>query len=169
MPKTIRARAANNSNEIPTANPAGHDTTFANQLKQLVTASVVYTKDVILSAVTTDYEPTTSQEDLELLNNVLDLPPPDQTAQNVDNTPPTIFNEEINYISENITTEFLTLRANEQVGWNIDGRDGEKFDLIGNRLKFKEIPDYENPNSTVGTNIYSIRVTATDEKWVSCY
>ena len=29
MPKTIRARAANNSNEIPTANPAGHDTTFA--------------------------------------------------------------------------------------------------------------------------------------------
>ena len=25
MPKTIRARAANNSNDIPTANPAGHD------------------------------------------------------------------------------------------------------------------------------------------------
>ena len=47
------------------ANPAGHDTTFANQLKQLVTASVVYTKDVILTTVTTDYEPTTSQEDLE--------------------------------------------------------------------------------------------------------
>ena len=164
MPKTIRARAANNSNDIPTANPAGHDTTFANQLKQLVTASVVYTKDVILSAVTTDYQPTTSQEDLELLNNVLDLPPPDQTAQNVDNTPPTIFNEEINYVSENIETEFLTLRADEQVGWNVDGRDGEKFDLIGNKIKFKEIPDYENPNSAVGTNIYSIRVTATDEK-----
>ena len=163
MPKTIRARAANNDNIIPTANPAGHDTTFANQLKQLVTASVVYTKDVILSAVTTDYEPTTSQEDLELLNNVLDLPPPDQTAQNVDNTPPTIFNEEVNYVSENITTEFLTLRADEEVGWNVDGRDGEKFELIGNKIKFKEIPDYENPNSTTGTNIYSIRVTATDK------
>ena len=71
MVKTIRARPGNNSNDIPTANPAGHDTTFANQLKQLVNASVVYTKDVILSAVTTDYEPTTSPEDLELLKKKL--------------------------------------------------------------------------------------------------
>ena len=164
MPKTIRTRSGNLGDDIfTTSNLAGHDTTFASQLQQLVTASVVYTKDVILSSVTTDYVPTTTQEDLELLNNVLDLPPPDQTAQNVDNTPPTIFNEEINYVSENIETEFLTLRSDEQVGWNIDGRDGEKFDLIGNKIKFKEIPDYENPNSTVGTNIYSIRVTATDQ------
>ena len=163
MPKTIRARAANNDNVIPTANPAGHDTTFANQLKQLVTASVVYTKDVILSAVTTDYEPTTSQEDLELLNNVLDLPPPDQTADKVDNTPPVIFNDEINYVSENIQTEFLTLRSDESVGWDLAGSDAEKFDLVGNKIKFREIPDYENPNSSLGTNIYSIRVRATDE------
>ena len=42
------------NNSVPTANPAGHDTTFANQLKQLVSASVVYTKDVILAAIKED-------------------------------------------------------------------------------------------------------------------
>ena len=46
MTKTIRARAATNDDGIQTFNLAGHDNTFSAQLKQLVTASVVYTKDV---------------------------------------------------------------------------------------------------------------------------
>ena len=62
MPKSIRARSSNNDNSVPTSNPAGHDTTFANQLKQLVSASVVYTKDVILAAIKEDYVPETSNE-----------------------------------------------------------------------------------------------------------
>jgi len=161
MPKTIRSRTANNGNTLPISNVAGHDT-FSEQIKQLINASIVYTKDVILSSVITDYETTTTQENLAILNNILNLPHPKLTSENIYNTPPVIFNNEINYVSENIETEFLTLRADETVGWNVSGRDAEKFELIDNKIKFKVIPDYENPNSTQGTNIYSIRITAKD-------
>ena len=165
MPKSIRARSSNNDNSVPTANPAGHDTTFANQLKQLVSASVVYTKDVILAAIKEDYVPETSNENLELLGSVLSLPPPSDAASKVDNEPPVILMDEINYVSENIETEFLTLRANEEVNWYLTGTDAEKFIITtSNKLKFIDIPDYENPNSSNGTNIYTIRLKATDNK-----
>ena len=95
MPKSIRARSSNNDNSVPTANPAGHDTTFANQLKQLVSASVVYTKDVILAAIKEDYVPETSNENLDLLGSVLSLPPPSDAASKVDNDPPVILNNDI--------------------------------------------------------------------------
>ena len=159
MPKSIRARSSNNDNSVPTSNPAGHDTTFANQLKQLVSASVVYTKDVILAAIKEDYVPETSNENLDLLGSVLSLPPPSDAASKVDNEPPVILNNEINYVSENIQSEFLTLRANEEVNWYLTGADAEKFQIEDNALKLKDgvSADFETNQS------FNITLTTTDE------
>ena len=64
MPKTIRVETI--IVMIFPSKSDDHDSIWI--IKQLVTASVVYTKDVILSAVTTDYE-----NNLARILNLLDL------------------------------------------------------------------------------------------------
>ena len=166
MPKTIRARDNGAGTFLLpiSANAAGHINPASEALIQLVNASGVYTKDVILTTVTTDYEIETTQEDLDLLNEVAPFPDIQQVIQPKDTTPPDILNDGLNYVSENISTPFLTLRSNESVEWSISGGiDSDKFDIsMNNLLKFKQIPDYENPHSFSGTNIYTIQIQARD-------
>ena len=166
MPKTIRARDNGAGTFLLpiSSNPAGHINPASEALIQLVNASVVYTKDVILTTVTTDYEIETTQEDLDLLNEVAPFPDIQQVIQPKDTTPPDILNDGLNYVSENITTPFLTLKSNENVEWSISGGiDRDRFDIsMNNLLQFKQVPDYENPHSFSGTNIYTIQIQARD-------
>lgn len=166
MTKTIRSRDnGGGSFLLPiSSNQTGHVNPAADALIQLVNASVVYTKDVILTTVTTDYEIETTQENLDLLNEIAPFPDIQQVIQSKDTTPPDILNDGLNYVSENITTPFLKLISNENVEWSISGGiDKDKFNISSNNLlEFKQIPDYENPHSFSGDNIYTIQVQARD-------
>ena len=165
MPKTITTiSGAGADTFFNNANVAGHDAPNEDLIR-LLQASVVYTKDVVLTQVTTDYVIETTQDDLDLLNQVSYFPKVEEIAPPVDTTPPIITNQTINYVSENISTSFLDLNANEEVSWNITGGvDQSKFILTGNKLAFVDIPDYENPNSYLGSNVYSIVIQATDTR-----
>jgi len=166
MPKTIRSRNNGSGSYILplSSNPTGHTNPVSESLKQLLNASVIYTKDVILTTVTTDYEIETTQEDLDLLNEVAIFPNIEDILPQPDTINPDILNNNINYVSENIQTPFLTLKSNEQVEWSIiGGIDKNNFDISRNNLlQFKQIPDYENPHSFGGTNVYTIQIQAID-------
>ena len=166
MTKTIRSRDNGAGSFILplSSNPAGHTNPLTESLKQLLNASVIYTKDVILTTVTTDYEVETTQEDLDLLNEVANFPNIKDVIPPNDTIHPDILNNNINYVSENIQTPFLSLRSNEEVEWSIiGGIDQNRFDISRNNLlQFKQVPDYENPHSFGGTNIYTIQIQATD-------
>ena len=166
MTKTIRSRGNGAGSFILplSSNPAGHTNPLTESLKQLLNASVIYTKDVILTTVTTDYEIETTQENLDLLNEVSNFPNIEDVLNPPDTTSPDILNNNITYVSENIQTPFLSLRSNEEVEWSIiGGIDQNSFDISRNNLlQFKQVPDYENPHSFGGTNIYTIQIQAAD-------
>ena len=166
MTKTIRSRDNGAGSFILplSSNPAGHTNPLTESLIQLLNASVIYTKDVILTTVTTDYEIETTQEDLDLLNEVTNFPNIEDVLNPPDTTSPDILNNNITYVSENIQTPFLSLRSNEEVEWSIiGGIDQTRFDISRNNLlQFKQVPDYENPHSFGGTNVYTIQIQATD-------
>lgn len=166
MPKTIRSRNNGSGSAILSlsSNQSGHINPINESLKQLINASVIYTKDIILTTVTTDYIIETTQENLDLLNEIAPFPNVEDVIKKPDEIAPDILNENINYVSENIITPFLTLKSNENVEWQITGGvDKDKFDISKNNLlEFKQIPDYENPHSFSGTNIYTIQIQATD-------
>ncbi len=166
MTKTIRSRDNGAGSFILplSSNPAGHTNPLTESLKQLLNASVIYTKDVILTTVTTDYEIETTQENLDLLNEVSNFPNIEDVLNPPDTTSPDILNNNITYVSENIQTPFLSLRSNEEVEWSIiGGIDQNSFDISRNNLlQFKQVPDYENPHSFGGTNIYTIQIQAAD-------
>ena len=166
MTKTIRSRGNGAGSFILplSSNPAGHTNPLTESLKQLLNASVIYTKDVILTTVTTDYEIETTQENLDLLNEVSNFPNIEDVLNPPDTTSPDILNNNITYVSENIQTPFLSLRSNEEVEWSIiGGIDQNSFDISRNNLlQFKQVPDYENPHSFEGTNIYTIQIQAAD-------
>ena len=164
MPKTIKSRDNGGGTSILPNNITGHVNPATESLIQLINASVIYTKDVILTTVTTDYEIETTQENLDLLNTVAPFPNVEDVVKPADTQNPDILNDNINYVSENIQTPFLSLKANEPVEWSIvGGVDQNSFDICGNNLlEFKQVPDYENPHSFGGTNIYTIQIQAKD-------
>ena len=135
MPKTIKSRDNGGGTFILPNNITGHVNPAAESLIQLINASVIYTKDVILTTVTTDYEIETTQENLDLLNTVAPFPDIEDVVRPPDTQNPDILNDNINYVSENIQTPFLTLKANEPVEWSIvGGVDQNSFDICGNNL-----------------------------------
>ena len=108
MTKTIRSRGNGAGSFILplSSNPAGHTNPLTESLKQLLNASVIYTKDVILTTVTTDYEIETTQENLDLLNEVSNFPNIEDVLNPPDTTSPDILNNNITYVSENIQSQY---------------------------------------------------------------
>ena len=69
-------------------------------------------------------------------------------------------------VAENTTT-VATLNAGAGATFEIvntlgdGGADRALFEIVGGVLKFKITPDFETPDSAAGTNVYTVRVTAT--------
>ena len=65
---------------------------------------------------------------------------------------------------ENTTTPVGAFVANDQDGaavlWSVSGPDGDRFRISGGVLRFKEPPDYEDPQSSLGGNLYMVTVEA---------
>ena len=53
--------------------------------------------------------------------------------------------------------------ANDTITYSLSGDDADKFDVSTTGLvTFKTAPDYETPDSTAGTNVYKVKVVASD-------
>ena len=66
--------------------------------------------------------------------------------------------------SENGTAPVETFVAIDQdrgaVSWSLSGPDEDLFTIDGGALRFKEPPDYEDPQSSLGGNLYMVTVEA---------
>ena len=56
----------------------------------------------------------------------------------------------------------------ESIVWELTGRDADDFTIVDGVLRFKEVPDYENPTARVtsgrgAANTYTMKVRATEE------
>ncbi len=65
---------------------------------------------------------------------------------------------------ENGTAPVETFVADDQdrgaVSWSLSGADEDLFTIDGGALRFKDPPDYENPQSSLGGNVYMVIVEA---------
>ena len=65
-----------------------------------------------------------------------------------------------------VATYTATNPENITITWSRGGADADKFDIIPNGdtgvLRFRNTPDYENPQDAGGDNIYDVTVTASD-------
>ncbi len=64
--------------------------------------------------------------------------------------------------AENGTTPVGTFRAHDQDGdpieWSLNGPDADLFSIDGGALAFKAPPDYEDPQSQAGSNLYRVTI-----------
>ena len=62
--------------------------------------------------------------------------------------------------SENGTTPVAVFKAHDQDGdaieWSLSGPDGDVFTIKGGVLAFRNPPDYEDPRSATGGNVYRV-------------
>ena len=66
--------------------------------------------------------------------------------------------------AENGTTPVGIFSALDEAGgaitWSVSGRDGDLFTIGGGVLRFREPPDYEDPQSALAGNVYMVTVEA---------
>ena len=62
------------------------------------------------------------------------------------------------YFAENSTAPVAIFRAHDQDGdaieWSLSGPDGDVFTIEGGVLAFRNPPDFEEPRSSTGGNVY---------------
>ena len=88
-----------------------------------------------------------------------------KAAITIDVTAPNISTVANQTISGDIkaVTSLETTHSNETVSWKITGGlDGDKFELEGKELKFKDSIDFQNPTDNGEDGTYNVKVTATD-------
>ena len=83
-----------------------------------------------------------------------------------DPEPPVLSGPAAVNLSEETVRDVGTYGARDPEGaslmWSLTGSDAAVFELVGGVLRFRELPDHENPTDANGDNLYLVTVTVSD-------
>ena len=164
MPKNIKTRTTNGLDNFDISTQTGNTHTNIAFVKTIISVSANYTKDAILQSTLCEHNNTTTNNEIDFLNNFDRFPSLNQQKK-LHISPPEIKTDKIIYCFENTVEPFVELKANEDVSWFIcGGFDSDKFLLTQNKLSFVNPVDYENPINFAKNNIYNVIIKAVNNK-----